>query len=144
MIKAEHTVTIQASVEEVFSTVTNVENTPRWVSVIKNVKAANSSVGVGTTFTETAELLGQTATIDKVVTVYDPPHRYAVRSISGPVAHTITISIEPDGEAVLVRLVLEAEEPSGMMALMSSMVVGVLNSLLDSDLARLKQLVEKR
>ncbi len=144
MIKAEHTIAIQAPVEEVFSTVTTIENTPRWVSVVKSVRATSGSLGAGATFTETAELMGQTAAIDKVVTVYDAPRTYAVRSTSGPVVHSITMSFTPDGDTTLVRLVLEAEEPSGMMALMSSMVLGVLKSLLDGDLARLKQLIEKR
>lgn len=145
MIRSEHVVMINAPVDTVFTTVTDIERSPQWVSVLKSVRlASDSAVGVGTTFTEYSEIAGQHAVIDKVVTAYDPPRTYAVKSTAGPVAHAMTLTLEPVANSTKLTLLLEAEEPVGIMGVLGGIVVAMVRDQLNGDLARLKKLIEQR
>lgn len=142
MITSEHSISIQASPEKTFSVLSNVDNFPRWVSVVKHVQRHTATFGVGATFTETVELLGQTTDIDKVVTAYEPEQLFAVQSTSGPAPHSIALHLTPEGNATTVRFVLQAKSPEIRSAL-ASMVMGMLKSMINGDLRRLKRLVEQ-
>lgn len=146
MISTEKTITIKAPITTVFAAVTAISKTPAWVSVMKeSVVTSAGPIGVGTTFTERGEMMGQSALFYKTVTVYDAPNRYATTTTSGPVAHTMLFTfVQVDPETTALTFRLEVEEPSGMMSFLVDMVRGLVEDQIDGDLKRLKTLLERR
>lgn len=145
MISTERTITINAPVATVFAAVTAIAKTPVWVAVMKEAAVTSPGpVGVGTTLTERSEMMGQSAEFHKVVTEYEPPHRYATKTTSGPVAHTMQFTCTPVNAATTtLTFRIDAEEPSGMMSFLVDMFRGLVEEQIDGDLRRLKQLLER-
>lgn len=146
MIHIERSVLFHAPVQRVFAVVTDIPHTPTWVLMMKEaIVDLSKPMAVGTTFVEKHELLGQSAVFDKVVTVYEPPYRYAVKSTSGPAAHTMEFTFEPVGDSMRFSLAIDTELPSGLGGLLGlgDMLQSIAEEQLDGDIQRLKKIVEK-
>lgn len=146
MISTEKTITIEAPITTVFAAVTAISKTPVWVSVVKEAAVTSpGSVGVGTTFIERGEMMGQSALFHKTVTLYNAPKQYGTTTTSGPVAHTMLFTCTPlNAATTTLTFRLEVEEPSGVMSFFVDMMRGMVEQQIEGDLKRLKALLERR
>jgi uncharacterized protein YndB with AHSA1/START domain len=85
MPSAQHSVTINRPVDEVFAFLTNPENELQWRSSVKEI-GAEGPVGVGTRIHHVVKGPGGIGIpADIEVTAYEPTTRYAFRGVAGPV-----------------------------------------------------------
>lgn len=147
MVHIEKSILLHASIERVFATVTDIPKTPQWVLMMQSAALHSlEPIAVGTTFVEKHELLGQSAVFDKIITEYEPPHRYAVKSTSGPVPHSMVFTFKPVEHATQFFIVVDSEMPSGLSGLLGlgDMLLKIAEEQLEGDLGRLKKLVEQQ
>lgn len=146
MVHIERSVLFHAPVQRVFAVVTNIPDTPQWVLMMTEATVDSSKpMAVGTTFVEKHELLGQSAVFEKVVTVYEAPYRYAVKSTSGPAAHTMAFTFEPVENSTRFSLAIDTELPVGLPGFLGlgDVLQSIAEEHMDGDLRRLKKIVEQ-
>jgi uncharacterized protein YndB with AHSA1/START domain len=140
-MRAEASTIINKPIETVFTFTTDSEKITTW-STIKEVKRLfGSPVGVGTKDALVIEFLGQKIETTTEVTAYDPPHRYAYKSISGPVPFENTLLLTSIEGGTKVDLILEGE-PGGLFKMAGPAIVPLARKQLESQLSILKKTVE--
>ncbi|MFI0451684.1 SRPBCC family protein [Actinomadura sp. 6N118] len=90
--------------DEVFSYVTDPARFPEWQYDVVNVR-----LGPDETFTTTRKVGRAERTMTQRVTVNDPPRRWAVRGVDGPVRPSAEITVEPLGDRSRVTFSLDFE-----------------------------------
>jgi uncharacterized membrane protein len=127
MPAAEHTVTVERPIEEVFAFLADGENGPRWRSGVLDVERV-SGEGVGTRYRQGVKgPMGRRVAADYEVTEYAPPRALAFRATAGPVRPEGRYELEPAGAGTAVRFALECT-PTGFARLMSPMVAKAMRS----------------
>ncbi|TAL10394.1 MAG: hypothetical protein EPO00_04620 [Chloroflexota bacterium] len=122
MPAATNKVTIGRSAEDVFAFLADGMNAQRWRSGVLDIALASGS-GAGAVYHQgVAGPGGRRIAADYEVTAYEPPRRYAFRTIAGPVRPTGEFQLEPDGEGTAVTFQLSAELPFLKRLLMGGMV----------------------
>jgi uncharacterized membrane protein len=139
---AEASITIDKPVEDVFAFTTDIEKLTKWSSVFKSVKRlSDGPVGIGTKDELTVEFAGQKIETTTEVTAYDPPNRYAYKSISGPLPFENTVLFTPAGTGTKVDLILEGE-PEGLFKLAGPVFQPLAKKQLEDQLKTLKKVIE--
>jgi uncharacterized membrane protein len=139
---AEASITIDKPVEDVFAFTTDIEKLTKWSSVFKSVKRlSDGPVGIGTKDELTVEFVGQKIETTTEVTAYDPPNRYAYKSISGPLPFENTVLFTPAGTGTKVDLILEGE-PEGLFKLAGPVFQPLAKKQLEDQLKTLKKVIE--
>jgi uncharacterized protein YndB with AHSA1/START domain len=122
MPAATNKVSIGRSNEDVFAFVADGLNAQRWRSGVLDIALA-SGTGVGAVYHQgVAGPGGRRIAADYEVTAYDPPHRFAFRTIAGPVRPVGEFRLEPDGDGTALTFELSAELPFLKRLIMGSMV----------------------
>ncbi len=141
-MRAEASITIDRPVEDVFAFTTDIQKLTKWSSVFKSVKRlSDGPVGVGTKDELTVEFVGQKIETTTEVTAYDPPNRYAYKSISGPLPFENTVLFTPAGTGTKVDLILEGE-PEGLFKLAGPVFQPLARKQLEDQLKTLKKVIE--
>jgi uncharacterized protein YndB with AHSA1/START domain len=97
MPSAQRTIRIGRSPETVFAFLTDPTNDPGWRSGVKEM-SADGGPGVGRRIHQVvAGPGGRGIAADIEVTAYEPPTRYAFRTVSGPVRPTGEYRLAPAG-----------------------------------------------
>lgn len=78
----EQSILINRPVAEVFDYVTTVEKHEEWLDQVQETHSVSEELSVGATWSRTVEFLGTTE-IRLECTEYDPPDRFAYRTVSG-------------------------------------------------------------
>jgi uncharacterized protein YndB with AHSA1/START domain len=133
---------IDRSPEEVFAVLTDVSRLPEWQRSVVTAEM-DGPAGVGAKLRETRKMMGREAKLVSEVTEYDPPHRFSVRAIEGPIPMTVTHTLEPSGGGTRLEVVGEAN-PKGVMRLAAGKMQKSAESEFRGDLERLKALLEQR
>ena len=121
MPHAEHTVTIQRPIAEVFAFLADAENDRAWRPSVLDI-ARESGSGVGTRYRQGVKgPLGRRVAADIEITELVPNERIGFRALTGPVRPTGRYELSPAGEGTHVKLVLAAET-SGLRKLIAPMV----------------------
>ncbi len=133
---------IHRSVEDVFTFVSNYQNSPRWVSgTLEHTKVSEGPIGVGTVIRTTGRALGLRVEATRIVTAYEPHRKYAFKSEYRQVPIATTFFFEPVQAGTRLTVVVEGE-PSGLFAVATPLVLGTLRQQFEGDLRRLKALLE--
>lgn len=141
-MRVEGSVTVNQPVERVFAFISEIERQPDWVGPVQAVKDLQPGpVQVGTTFTLTLAFMGQSGDVQQAVTILEPNRTYAQKSTSGPVPALITFTVEPAEGGTLVRNLTEADA-SDIPRMLRSMVTRNINKQLQTDLQKLRELLE--
>ncbi|GAA2572811.1 SRPBCC family protein [Actinomadura fulvescens] len=90
--------------DEVFAYVTDPARFPEWQHDVVDVR-----LGAGETFTTRRRIGRPERTMTQRVTVNDPPRRWAVRALDGPVRPNAEITVEPLGDRSRVTFSLDFE-----------------------------------
>jgi uncharacterized protein YndB with AHSA1/START domain len=128
--------------EDVFALLTDIDHVPEWQSSASSA-AADSPVGTGTRIRETRRLMGREFHVVHQVTTYDPPHRFDVESVEGPLPLTIRHILEPSGGGTHLEVFVDAQ-PRGMLRFAAGGIAKTGEQELRHDFERLKEILERR
>ena len=126
--------------EDVFAFLTNVDRMPEWQGSAVSA-TSDGPVGKGARISQTRQFRGRELQIVQEVTEYDPPHRFDIRSVEGPIPFSVSHTLEPSGGGTRLEVVSEAK-PKGVMRLAAGGVAKALEADVRRDFQRLKELLE--
>jgi uncharacterized protein YndB with AHSA1/START domain len=145
MPSIEKTITIDIAPDVVFRAVTDVLRSPEWISAIVEVKDPSPDIPqVGSTFVEVASFMGKRFETEKIVTVYEPPHRFVHASTSGPITQSTAATLEPAGEGTVLKIYFEAEPGGFFGKLPINVLVVALEVIINGNLQKLKKMLEEK
>jgi uncharacterized protein YndB with AHSA1/START domain len=128
--------------EDVFALLTDIGRLPEWQASAVSAEA-EGALGTGTRIRETRRLLGREFHVVHEVTAFDPPHRFDVQSVEGPLPLTVSHLLEPSGGGTRLEVVGEAK-PKGMLRFAAGGIAKTVESEFRRDFERLKELLESR
>jgi uncharacterized protein YndB with AHSA1/START domain len=141
-VRFEVEVDIDRPPEAVFAVLTDIGRLPEWQASAVSAEA-EGPVGEGTRIRETRRLLGREYRVVHEVTAFDPPHRFDVQSVEGPLPLTVRHTLEPSGGGTHLEVVGEAK-PKGMLRLAAGGIAKTAEGEFRRDFERLKKLLESR
>ena len=142
IIKLEHNVVINRPIEEVFAYVTDIENAPKWKSRLLEVRRISKGpVGAGTREIHVGKFLGRIFETIVEITDYEPNRKVGFKTTSGPLSAKGEFTFESVEGGTRVTLVA-GREPSGFLKLIGPIVAHIAQRQLETDLAKLKELLE--
>ena len=127
--------------EDVFALLTDIGRLPEWQGSAVSA-AAEGAVGGGARFRETRRFLGREFRVVHEVTAYDPPNRFDIESVEGPMPLNISHMLEPSGGGTHLEVVGEAK-PKGMLRFAAAGVAKSAEAEFRRDFEKLKELLEK-
>ena len=138
---------IAAPPKNVFAAVADVATLPMRIPEVKAVEVLTPGpVGVGTRFTETRKVFGREATETFEVTVFAPPAKLTLVTVSCGMEYAAEHRFLPDGGGTLVELELRFRARSLYAKLMRPLgwlMRGMMRKALAKDLDALAAAVEK-
>jgi uncharacterized protein YndB with AHSA1/START domain len=141
-VRFEVEIDIDRPPEAVFALLTDISRLPEWQESAISAEA-EGSVAVGSRIRETRRLMGREFRVVHEVTAHDPPHRFDIRSIEGPIPLSVSHTLEPSGGGTNLYVVGEAK-PKGMLRFAAAGVAKAAEGEFRRDFERLKQLLEGR
>ena len=140
MLRADLTIVIARSVDDVFAYLTDVEKLPEWQGSVVSSRA-DGPLGKGSRIVEQRSLLGHEAETELEVTAYEPVRRFALRTLRGPVDLTIDHALEQAGEETRLH-VTATGKPGGLLRFAGRVVEAKARHELQRDFERLKANLE--
>ena len=142
MTSVTNTIVIQRPIDDVFTVLTNVENTGKWFPA--NVEEHWTSPpphGVGSTRHAAVTMLGRRTENDAVATVFEPPHRAAMQGTSSSAPFLTTLTFNDDAEGTRVHVETELTFRGGQR-LIGPLFAGWYRRAWDRGLDNLKRMME--
>jgi uncharacterized protein YndB with AHSA1/START domain len=144
MIKVEASVDIKRPTAEVFAYVTDPTKTPEWSSLtLESSLEGGGPIGVGSRIRVIGKFLGRRTESTAEVTEYDPPRKFAIRDISGPIHLELERQLESIGEGTRYRSRIVGES-GGLFKLADPALSALMKRTVETDLHTLKVLLEAR
>jgi carbon monoxide dehydrogenase subunit G len=142
MTTMTQSVMVNRSVAEVWTFISNFENTTRWSrGVLEARQTSDGPLGVGSTLQAVVKAFGRRRTADYLVTEYEPNHVFAFKVTSGPMTSRARFSVEPAGAGT--RLTASGEvELTGLSRLLAPILVRMVRRHSQADLANVKRILE--
>jgi uncharacterized protein YndB with AHSA1/START domain len=141
-VRFEVEIEIDRPPEAVFALLTDVARLPEWQASALSAEA-EGALAEGTRIREARRFLGREFRIVQEVTAYDPPHRFELRSVEGPLPLRVSHTLEPSGGGTHLDVVGEAT-PKGMLRFAAAGAAKAAEADFRKDLERLKQRLESR
>lgn len=142
MASFEFSVTINRPAADVFKTLTDFGSYKKWMNgVIESTILSAGAMGVGSKYRFVSEFLGQKIESEGEVTAYEPPNKYAWKSLKGPFPMQETTTLESNGNSTTVKIMMTAEL-GGFFKLAEGMVISQAKKQFESDYQRLKEMLE--
>ena len=133
---------INRPVEEVFSYMTDARNLSNWMSELVEAKQTSEGpVGVGTTISAVANVLGRRIENIQEVTAYEPNGEFAIKATSGPAINDDTFSFESVADGTKVTRTTKGEV-GGFFRMAEPLVVRMLKRQFETNFANLRDLLE--
>jgi uncharacterized protein YndB with AHSA1/START domain len=141
-MKVEKSIIVERPIEIVFAFITDMHKVKLWLP-IENIRQTSSGpMGIGSTFAQEAQFLGQRFETTSEVTRYEPPHVFALKMIQGPFPLTNSMYCEPT-ETGRTRLTIIGEaDPGPAMKVMGPIIVPLIKKQLDTQISQLKCALE--
>jgi carbon monoxide dehydrogenase subunit G len=143
MIKFEKRYYIDRPKQEVFDFVTDPANDTKWRDSASSAEwISEGPVGVGSTQRSVDKFLGRKIELTTEVTAWDPPNKYGLKTLSGPVPTESTITFESEGSGT--QLTINGQVEFGGFFKMTEGLVGKqVEKQLDTDFNGLKRVLEE-
>jgi uncharacterized protein YndB with AHSA1/START domain len=139
---------VDAPVERVFETFTDLEHAVERVSNIKKIEVLTAGrFELGTRWLETREVLGKVDSAEMEVTAYDRNRAYTITHHKAGTRIDTVFTFEPfeNGTKVRIEFVLEGHGlPPGLLAPMGWAIAGKVREVLSGDLEDLKESAEQQ
>jgi len=135
---------IQASAEDVFKTVSEIENFSKAVPHIVNVEfLSDIKSGVGTRFRETRLMKCKEASTELEVTEYQPHDRVRIVSDTHGTVWDTVFTVKPAEEGrVTLTMTMEARAYKLLARLMNPLIKGMIKKAIQDDMAAVKAYCE--
>jgi carbon monoxide dehydrogenase subunit G len=128
--------------QEVFDFMSDPANDAKWQSGNQGTELiSDGPIGVGTKKRSSGRFLGRKIDTQLVFTAWDPPDRYAIKAVSGPIPLESTVEFETTEDGTRVAMHGSAEA-GGFFKLAEGMVGRQFLKQMNSDFEALKQLLE--
>ena len=123
MAHAEHTVTVDRPIEQVFAYLADEKNGPLWRPGVLEIERVSAQDGQDATVRQVMKGPGgRRIRGDYRITAYEPPRRFEFQVIAGPARPAGRYALTEDGPD-RTRLTFAMDvEPKGLMRLMSGMI----------------------
>jgi uncharacterized membrane protein len=122
MAHAEHTVTVQRPIDEVFAFLADALNEPKWRPEVITIRLV-SGTGLGAVYAQTMKGPGgRSIAADFRVTRYDEPTRMDFEVIAGPVRPTGSYTLRDLGSGATEVTFTMDLKPRGLMVLATPML----------------------
>jgi uncharacterized protein YndB with AHSA1/START domain len=128
--------------EDVFAVLTDIARLPEWQGSATSAYA-EGPLGVGTRIRERRRFLGREYRVVQEVSAYNPPHRFDIRSVEGPLPLSVSHTLEPSGGGTHLEVVGEAK-PKRMLRFAAAGIAKTAEAEFRRDFERLKELLERR
>ena len=143
MIRIQASVTVNRPLEEVFRFMTDNQNALQWQSGLLEARVTNDVIGVGKTWVDVVQVLGQRIEIASELTEFEPLRTVGFKSTSGPIPLEGRYAFEPDGAGTKVTFILQGEA-GGFFKLAEPIVARSTQRQWETNLANLKDLLEQQ
>ena len=145
MTALETRVRIDRAIEDVFDYASDPGNFPSWNSAVRSVSliSKGGAGGVGATYSMARELPTSRAENVLEVVAHERPHRFEIRTSSGPTPFVYEFRFAGDGSGTVVDVALRAEL-GGIASLLGPVARLALQRGVDDNLAVLKRLLNPR
>jgi uncharacterized protein YndB with AHSA1/START domain len=140
-VRFEVEIDIDRAPEDVFGVLTDVGRLPEWQASALNAEAEGAA-GIGMRIRERRRFMGREFGVVHEVVAYDPPHRFDIRSVEGPMPLSISHLLEPSGGGTHLEVVGEAK-PKGMLRFAAGAATKAAEQEFRRDFERLKELLER-
>jgi uncharacterized protein YndB with AHSA1/START domain len=110
VIEVEHTLEIDRPAQEVFDYLTDVSRLPEWQSSAESAEL-EGSLGEGARIREVRTFMGRRAASILEVTEYDPPRRFSLHVVEGPIEYAVEHALEAVDGRTRIRFVGRGETP---------------------------------
>jgi uncharacterized protein YndB with AHSA1/START domain len=141
-VRFEVEIDIDRPPEDVFALLTDPRRLPDWQGSMVSAETM-SELTVGARLRETRRFLGREYRVVSEVTAYEPPHRFEVRSVEGPIPFGVRHTLEPSGGGTHLEVVGEAN-PKGVLRFAAGGIAKTAEAEFRRDFERLKELLEGR
>jgi carbon monoxide dehydrogenase subunit G len=132
-VRAELTIEIERTPEDVFAYLTDVSNVPAWQSGVKSSTLRDGRIE------ESRTLLGRNVDTTLEIVEREEPRVFALRALTGPVRFTVRHELEAANGGTLLRVTAEGDVPGGFAA---GLVARQIEKQFRKDFERLKQILE--
>ncbi|MDX6487053.1 MAG: hypothetical protein QOF43_2206 [Gaiellaceae bacterium] len=139
-MRAELTVEIARTPEEVFAYLTDVSNLPHWQSGVHSA-SLEGELGAGAHINESRHMLGRELHTSLAIEEYEPPRLFTLRALDSPVPFTVRHELEPSGTGTKLSVVGEGD--AGMLpGFAAGIMARRAEKQFRKDFERLKRLLE--
>jgi carbon monoxide dehydrogenase subunit G len=139
-MRAELTVEIARTPEEVFAYLTDVSNLPHWQSGVHSA-SLEGELGAGAHIHESRHMLGRELHTSLAIEEYEPPRLFTLRALDSPVPFTVRHELEPSGTGTKLSVVGEGD--AGMLpGFAAGIMARRAEKQFRKDFERLKRLLE--
>ncbi len=142
MIEVEHTLEIGRPLDEVFEYLTDVSRLPEWQSSAESAEL-EGELRKGARIKEVRTFMGRRATSTLEVTEYDPPRRFSLQVVEGPIEYAVEHALDAVDGRTRVRFVGRGETKR-VPRLMHGAVRRAVERQFVKDLELFKQNLESR
>ena len=109
-MRAELTIEIDRSPEDVFAYLADVSNLTEWQSGVHSAAVEGGvAAAKGARVVESRTLLGKELTTTLEIVDFDPPRLFTLRALDGPALLTVRHELEPSGDGTKLGVVVEGE-----------------------------------
>jgi carbon monoxide dehydrogenase subunit G len=134
-MRAELSVEIARSPEEVFDYLTDVSNLPRWQSGVHSAEREGSQIH------ESRHMLGRELQTTLEIEAEERPRLFTIRAVASPVPFTVRHELEPSGAGT--KLTVIGEGDAGLLpGFAAGIMAGRAEKQFRKDFERLKRLLE--
>jgi carbon monoxide dehydrogenase subunit G len=112
-VRAELTIEIARSPEDVFAYLTDVSNLPSWQSGVKSASMHDGRIE------ESRSLLGRELNTTLEILAEEPPHLFTLRALDSPFPFTVRHELEPEEAGTRLTVIAEGEVPGVVAGLMA-------------------------
>lgn len=143
-MEIEQSIIIHRPVTQVFSFVSNPENTKSWQpEVIEHKMLSDGPMGLGSKMRHVSKFMGRRIEVNIDITEFVPNRKIAFQVVSGTLPYTICYVFGPDGNGT--RFTYSAVMPNNfLLKLMQPLMMPNAKRVIDKDITRLKALLEKQ
>ncbi len=139
-MRAELTVEIDRSPEEVFAYLTDVANLPAWQSGV-HAAELEGKPAAGARIRESRHMLGRELSTTLEIAEYEAPRLFTLRALDSPVPFTVRHELEPSGDGT--RLTVVGEGDAGLLpGFAAGIMARRAEAQFRKDFARLKKILE--
>ncbi|MGZ0145839.1 SRPBCC family protein [Kribbella sp. WER1] len=138
-------VEVQRTAEDVFAYVTDPDHFPEWQAGVTGGHLEGGEPVVGAKCLTTRRIGGRERDVTSRLTLFDPPHAWAVRGEDGPIRATVNVTVEPipGRDASTLRIDVGFEGHGIGKVLVPLIVVPQSRKEMPANLARVKSNLER-